>query len=299
MTKIVSNAYSELVQAGQILHDDYQQKALGELDNTYTSLHLSPLRRLLSPRPKGLYIVGDVGRGKTFLMDLFFKLVKTPKKRQHYHLFIQELYQLIHQENWVSTLSTFYKNANVLCLDEFQLTDIGDSMLLYRFFKGYFDHGGTLITTANLEPKDFPLNQERSLHHLLMLIADHCTVVPISSNTDYRSESNIIIPIEESSENQKVLTLSFNDLFFDPVGTKYYTQILKPNTNMVITNGFSLNDENLGAVVRFIQFIDLAYESAITLKFSPTVSLDQIYVGKKYLDPFKRTASRLKKILVS
>ncbi len=287
MTGIVRNTYDHLVEVDSIKKDLLQIPIVEALDEVYAYLHATHFRKVFLDKTKGLYIFGSVGSGKTFLMDLFFNEVKTTKKRYHYHVFIHQLYQLIHDEDWINALSHFYKEAHVLCLDEFQLTDIGDSMLLYRFFSEYFRRGGILITTANSIPTEFELNKERALGKLTSLILNECSLVPLISEKDYRDHAQL-----NSSASE--ISFSAQSLFQTPIGTHYYDQLLSQYDSIEIIEMFPLDDSQPNEVVRFISFVDLAYEKGTKLIFSHEKK--PVYSGQKYTDIFKRTASRLKMI---
>ena len=113
---------------------------------------------------KSLYIYGEVGRGKTFVMDLFFDSLKTKKKiRLHFHRFMNylhnELHKLVGQKDPIKKIvKELAKKYQVLCFDEFFVEDIGDAMLLGKFMTELFASGVCLITTSNIEPKDLYAN---------------------------------------------------------------------------------------------------------------------------------------------
>lgn len=287
MTGHVRKKYEHLIEVGSIHKDPLQLSIVEALDEVYDYVHASSFRKIFLNKTKGLYIFGSVGSGKTFLMDIFFQEAYVPKKRYHYHVFIQQLYQLIHDENWINALSHFYQEAHVLCLDEFQLTDIGDSMLLYRFFNEYFKRGGILITTANSIPTEFELNKERALGKLTSLIFEHCSFIPMVSEKDYREPHHKNI-------SPSFVSFSAQSLFQSPVGVKYYTQLLSEYNEIEICEMFPLDDSLQNEVVRFISFVDLAYERDTKLFFRKGTFPS--YSGTKYKHIFKRTDSRLKAI---
>jgi len=118
--------------------------------------------------PKGFYFYGDVGRGKSMLMDLFFNSLTTTKKRRvHFHRFMLELHNFLHQErtsinkksyNRDSSLEKFTSKLSsqikILCFDEFHVKDVADAMILKHLFTSILTNGVTIIITSNIAPKD-------------------------------------------------------------------------------------------------------------------------------------------------
>ena len=148
------------------------------------------------PAPKGLYIHGEVGRGKTMVMDLFHAAVDVaPKRRVHFHAFMQEVHKRLHaarqshtQDAIAPVAKAIAKEARLLCLDEMQITDIADAMIVGRLFEGLLAHGTVIVTTSNLKPDDLyrnGLNRQLFLP-FIELIGERLDVVSLDSPTDYR-----------------------------------------------------------------------------------------------------------------
>lgn len=143
---------------------------------------------------KGLYIHGGVGRGKTWLMDLFFQsLPFKDKQRSHFHRFMQ----LVHDElkkhpderdPLERVADKVAKRARVLCFDEFFVSDIADAMLLGTLFTALFARGVTLVATSNVAPDDLYKDGLQRARFLpaIRAIKEHCEVIHMAAGTDYR-----------------------------------------------------------------------------------------------------------------
>lgn len=166
-------------------------------DNVPESLFSRLFRADESPVvPEGLYLWGGVGRGKTWLMDWFYQSVPIEDKiRLHFHRFIQLLHQQMQGlPPGVNTLHAvvkqFAQQYRLLCLDEFQVGDIGDAMLLQGVLKNLFQDGVTLVTTSNREPghlyKGGVLRDQMLVS--IRLLEKHCEIFHLEGGVDYRME---------------------------------------------------------------------------------------------------------------
>lgn len=151
-------------------------------------------KKRTSPGVRGLYIHGGVGRGKTWLMDLFFQsLPFKDKQRSHFHRFMQFVHDELKKHPDESdplelVADKVAKRARVLCFDEFFVSDIADAMLLGTLFTALFARGVTLIATSNVAPDDLykdGLQRARFLPAIRAIKA-HCEVVHMAAGTDYR-----------------------------------------------------------------------------------------------------------------
>jgi cell division protein ZapE len=161
---------------------------------------VSSLFRTLFPSvtPRGLYIHGQVGRGKTMLMDLFFESSTfSPKRRVHFHQFMSETHDAIATaRNTVKgdpiaeVARVFAKQFGLLCLDEFHVTDIADAMILGRLFEGLFKRNVVVVATSNVAPQGLyrdGLNRQLFLP-FIDLLSQHMDVMELASAKDFRLE---------------------------------------------------------------------------------------------------------------
>lgn len=206
MRKILQ-AYEELIASGELKPDGEQARIAAYLDDLAAALNdytpapeASGLKKWLGlekpvPAPRGLYITGEVGRGKTMLMDLFYEHVNVaPKARIHFHEFMQNVHTRVHYwrkaaDDPIPPLAKeLADGASLLCFDEFQVSDITDAMILGRLFSALFNHGVVVVATSNVEPDhlyEHGLNRARFLP-FIGLLKERLQVVNLDSPTDYR-----------------------------------------------------------------------------------------------------------------
>jgi cell division protein ZapE len=207
--------YEALVASGAIEPDAAQRKvaeAFGDLEQRLS--HYKPprkqglLSRLFADKdsapPRGLYVHGDVGRGKTMLMDLFFQACSVEhKRRAHFHEFMAEVHERIYgfrqeiahgkipDEDVIGlTANAIFEQAWLLCFDEFHVTDIADAMILGRLFARLFELGTVVVATSNVAPDDLykgGLNRSLFLPFIAQ-ITDHMIVLRLDARTDFRLE---------------------------------------------------------------------------------------------------------------
>lgn len=143
---------------------------------------------------RGLYLWGGVGRGKSFLMDSYFeRSVVERKRRAHFHRFMQEIHADLRrlqgrEEPMREVAARVAGEARLLCLDEFQVTDIGDAMLMRKLLEGLVAEGVTLVTTSNTRPDQLYLHglQRSQFLPAIALLEQHLEIVHMDDGTDYR-----------------------------------------------------------------------------------------------------------------
>jgi cell division protein ZapE len=143
--------------------------------------------------PRGLYLWGRVGRGKTFLADLFYDGVAGAKRRVHFHRFMQRVHAELatlggRSDPLLIVADRIADEARLLCLDEFHVNDIGDAMLLARLLEGLFARGVVLVTTSNVPPRELYKDglQRAKFLPAIASIEARCEVVELASPTDWR-----------------------------------------------------------------------------------------------------------------
>jgi len=196
-----SQAYAAGVARGDWLPDPAQAPALAELDRIHAAL-LAPaqagwLQRVFgdaTPASRGLYLWGGVGRGKTFLVDLFYDALPiADKRRTHFHRFMREIHAALRthagERDPLATIAREWRRQyRVLVLDEFFVSDIGDAMLLARLLDRLFAAGLVLVTSSNTPPAQLykdGLQRARFLPAIASL-QRHCVVLHLDSPQDYR-----------------------------------------------------------------------------------------------------------------
>jgi cell division protein ZapE len=217
--------YRWMVREGQIAADPAQALAVEKLQILANRLarYAPPAKtdifsfftRKRGEVPRGLYIFGRVGRGKTMLMDLFFESVPFEKKRRvHFHEFMAEVHELIavarkEQEGDLVPVvaERIARSAPLLCFDEFHVTDIADAMILGRLFAGFFEHGAVIVATSNAAPQDlYKGGLNRNLFQpFIALIEEKMEVLALESAKDYRldrllGEPLYFSPLDEAAK---------------------------------------------------------------------------------------------------
>jgi cell division protein ZapE len=187
-------AYQQQV-SHQLLRSDTQQAlAIQQFQAVYDEL-IRPKKKWLGRKKpiQGLYVWGAVGRGKTYLMDLFYNHLPVAKSRYHFHQFMHHIHSELAQLQGISNpliriAKRLSKESQLICLDEFLVHEIGDAMLLAQLLKALFSEGIVLVTTANTAPDDlYDHGLQRELFlPAITLMKQHLRIFHLDSAIDYR-----------------------------------------------------------------------------------------------------------------
>ncbi|MBM84931.1 MAG: cell division protein ZapE [Rhodospirillaceae bacterium] len=235
--------YRELIESGTMTPDPAQSAVVEELQIMHEVLagyHPGPSvvgwrarlglqKKSHKDTPRGLYIHGTVGRGKSMLMDLFFEDVSVERKRRvHFHEFMQEAHELIHQwrkanqENKsaepIGPTAAKLANRNwLLCFDEFEVRDIADAMIVSRLFHAMFDLGVVVVATSNRHPDDLykdGLQRDRFLP-FIEILKDRMRVLHLTDGKDYRLDrlkGMAVYHVPADARAEEELAMTFVDL---------------------------------------------------------------------------------------
>ncbi len=292
--------------------------------------------------PRGLYIWGDVGRGKSMLMDLFFEAARVSKKtRVHFNAFMVETHARIHAERQKGESAdpippvarAIASKANLLCFDEFQVTDVADAMILGRLFEQLFSLGVVIVATSNTPPEklyDGGLNRQLFLP-FIALIKERLDIVNLDGAVDYRLQRMAgmkvyITPLgpdadramdedwrkltdEERGEAVELTVLgrkltvpqaargvarfSFDDLCVAALGAADYLAIAETFRTVMIDRIPAMSPEQRNEARRFVLLIDTLYDENVKLICSAAAAPEALYPSGDGADAFRRTVSRL------
>ena len=338
--------YAQALASGQFMPDDAQAQAVHELERVWQELiqrykaSKKAFRRFRrQTAPQGVYMWGGVGRGKTWLMDQFYDSIPFRRKtRMHFHHFMQhvhrELNKLSGQRNPLDSVADqIYKDAVVICFDEFFVSNVTDAMILSDLFQKLFHRGITLVATSNIAPDGLYKNgihRDRFIPTIEM-VKKHCQVLNVDAGVDYRlrvlkqaqlfksplthdnqnwmaqrfsalsntqhySSEPIIINqriVETIAHTEDVLWCEFSELCFKPRSPADFIEIANIYNTVLVSNVPHLTDFLSAGTRRFIYLVDEFYDRGVKLLLTSEDSIIEIYQGEKLAFEIERTRSRL------
>jgi cell division protein ZapE len=353
-TSSVGEELKSLAASGVLTPDVAQMQVAEKLDHVLTCLRETKPAKKTSAlgwlfargggRPReirGLYVHGSVGRGKTMLMDMFFKKASSPKKRRaHFHEFMADVHNRIHEHRQKlkrgetrqadpvpPVAAALFAEAELLCFDEFSVTDITDAMILARLFTELFGLGCVLIATSNVAPDDLykdGLNRGLFLP-FIGLLNKHVDVVTLDSPVDYRMQKLASLPVyltpldartDAAMEAEwhriidgekpapldipikgrsihvplaagRAARFTFADLCEKPLGASDYLQIAARFDAVFIEHIPQLGPEKRNAAKRFINLVDALYDHSVRLYASAATAPQDILLERKGTEGFE------------
>ncbi|MEM9724695.1 MAG: cell division protein ZapE [Pseudomonadota bacterium] len=353
--------YRSMVSAGRLTEDPAQETAVAKLDALYARLAerraaggTSIWRRFgfgggavgSDGAATGLYLWGGVGRGKSMMMDLFFKSAPVAKKRRiHFHEFMQEVHRRLGAQRRRGAdertdgdpvppvAAAIAQEAQLLCFDELQVTDITDAMIIGRVFQGLFDAGVTMVATSNRHPQDLYKNglQRDRFLPFIALIQEKLEIHEVDGGADHRlarlrgrtvyhaplgpaaraamdahwdelTAEAEVAPLTLSVQGREVVIdqfangvarASFSALCGKPLGAADYLALAEASRTLLIDEIPLLGRANNNEAKRFVTLIDALYEARSQLVCSAAAGPDDLYPRGEGAFEFERTASRL------
>ena len=333
------------IEAGDLFEDDAQLEAAAKLDELLLRLEESSKKAWFFSRrsdaPKGLYLWGGVGRGKSMLMDWFFEAAPIEdKKRVHFHSFMLDVHARIN--HWRKTgegdpikpvAKDIAKEAELLCFDEFHVTDITDAMILSRLFEALWGRGIVVVATSNRPPIDLYKNglNRQLFEPFIEMMSKHLIIHEFAGKTDHRFRQLKAAPVYytplgpeadagieaawqrltgAAKERETVLTVqgrelvlkqtaagtartSFDRLCATALGAADYLRLSHAFQTLILENVPQLGAHNRNEAKRFVTLVDALYETRTKLIMSAEVQPSELYLKGDGVFEFERTASRL------
>ncbi|WP_115720012.1 cell division protein ZapE [Gallaecimonas mangrovi] len=341
----------------EFIHDKAQENAVKHLQRLFDdfcardqhkSSGLKKLWQKLSGasesknQVKGLYFWGGVGRGKTYLVDTFFECLPTERKmRAHFHRFMHR----VHQELKVfkgqvdpleKVADKIASETDIICFDEFFVSDITDAMLLGTLFEALFARGIVLVATSNIVPDELYRNGLQRARFLpaIALIKENCDVVNVDSGVDYRlrtleqarlfhfpcddegrsqlrdyftqltseaTREDVTLeiegrPIHAIAEADGVLLIDFKVLCDGPRSQADYMELARLYHSVLVSDVFQMSANQEDVARRFIAMVDEFYERGVKLIMLAEVDMFSLYGGERLQFEFQRCLSRLQEM---
>jgi cell division protein ZapE len=340
LSDVVSLYEQNLAKRG-FVRDSSQWRAVERLQrlheewSAYKKRRDSALKRLLvkPPLPKGVYLWGPVGRGKSFLMDAFYLCVPLVRKRRvHFHHFMREIHRELDelkgtQDPLAAVAERVSRKYRLVCFDEFHVSDIADAMILGRFLEKVMDLGVEFVMTSNYHPDQlYPngLQRERFLP-AIELLKSRLDVVEVDSGTDYRRLkmervqvyhlsdtplARIFQELKDVEEEKQALDVEgriipyrkragglvwfdFQALCGGPRSYADYVDLTKRFHTLILSGVPRMSAKQSDAARRFTWLVDVLYDERIKLVVSAEAAPEELFTEGENSADFQRTVSRL------
>ena len=341
MSQDVVSYYRQNLERRGFVQDPSQWRAVERLQHLYEEWSAykrrrsSALKRLLvkPPLPKGVYLWGPVGRGKSFLMDAFFLCVPLVRKRRvHFHHFMREIHRELDElkgaEDPITEVAArTARRHRLICFDEFHVSDIADAMILGRFLQQVMEQGVEFVMTSNYHPDQlYPggLQRERFLP-AIELIKSRLDVVSVDGGTDYRrlkmeqvrvyhlEEAPLAQIFEELKDVQEewhpldvegraipyrkraggVVWFDFQALCGGPRSYADYVDLAKRFHTLIVSGVPRMSARQSDAARRFTWLVDVLYDERVKLVLSAEAPPEELFTEGQNAADFQRTVSRL------
>ncbi|HEX6414931.1 MAG TPA: cell division protein ZapE [Burkholderiales bacterium] len=341
MSQDVVSYYRQNLERRGFVQDPSQWRAVERLQHLYEEWSAykrrrsSALKRLLvkPPLPKGVYLWGPVGRGKSFLMDAFFLCVPLARKRRvHFHHFMREIHRELDElkgaEDPITEVAArTARRHRLICFDEFHVSDIADAMILGRFLEQVMERGVEFVMTSNYHPDQlYPggLQRERFLP-AIELIKSRLDVVSVDGGTDYRrlkmeqvrvyhlEEGPLAQIFEELKDVQEewhpldvegrtipyrkraggVVWFDFQALCGGPRSYADYVDLSKRFHTLIVSGVPRMSARQSDAARRFTWLVDVLYDERVKLVLSAEAPPEELFTEGQNAADFQRTVSRL------
>lgn len=324
----------------QHLYDELVQRHYNAKKQSTSLISFKNILKNKAPEQiQGLYFWGGVGRGKTYLMDTFYESLPFENKlRIHFHRFMQRVHKELKSQqgkkNPLEIIARHFANeAEVICFDEFFVSDITDAMILGGLIEQLLNRGVVLVATSNIVPDELYKNglQRDRFIPAIRLIKDNTRVVNVDNGIDYRlrvlERAEIYhFPLGEDADAQldrcfqqlapdkgsigedleiegrliatrrlsdDVLWCDFEALCDGPRSQNDYIELAREFHAVLISNVPAMNSGNDDLVRRFINLVDEFYDRNVKLIVSAEVDINDLYSGGRLEFEFQRTCSRL------
>lgn len=294
------------------------------------------------PPLRGLYMWGGVGRGKTWLMDLFYRSLPEERKlRLHFHRFMLRVHEEMislqgHQDPLEEIADGISAQTDVLCFDEFYVSDITDAMLLGTLIQGLFARGITLVATSNIPPDELYRNglQRARFLPVIAAINHFCDVVNIDAGIDYRlralTRANLYLtpdnpaseaalrriftrlagreprqapvltinhrPLPTLGAENGVVALDFSALCAEARSQNDYIALARLFHSVLLHHVRSMGKDDENTARRFVALVDEFYERRVKLVIAADAPLEELYRGSLLQFEFRRCLSRLQEM---